>query len=135
MIELIHQLILAAPTIAEVIDDRNGDSHKTNTDFIVRAIITVAASLISAVIHALYEGNFFHWLIKCFILSSCYFITFFPYAVNYVQRSMTEDPRWYDHLNDTSWPDNWGPWRRMHWEWRMVILVCLFGGAVLYYAS
>lgn len=135
MIELIYQLILSCPTIVEVIDDRKGDSHKTKTDVVVRIILIVLVSIVSAIVHALYVGDFFQWLWKSLVLSIMYFVTFFNYLVNYVQRSVTEDPRWYDHLNDVSWPDSWPFWRRMHWEWRMVIVVCLFGVAVLYYAS
>lgn len=124
------------PTAVEVIGDRKGDSHTDNKDFLVRVLLTLAASFVVAFIHGAVKQSFpimWDYYFKCLAVTIGYFIGFFPYLVNIAQRRVTDDYKWWDHLNNTSWPDNWEPWRKIGWKWRMGICIGVFIATEIYY--
>lgn len=136
MIELIYQLIMMVPTGVEVIGDRKGDSHTNRKDFIVRVLLTLACAFVVAFIHGAIKQSFpvmWEYFPKCLAVTVGYFCGFFNYLVNIAQKRVTEDYKWWDHLNDKSWPDNWEPWRRIGWRWRVVVSLSIFFASLIYY--
>lgn len=136
MIELLYQLIMTVPTDVEIIGDRKGDPHTNRRDFIIRVILTLSVTFVCAFIHGAYVKSFdemYRFFPRCFAVTVGYFVGFFNYGVNIAQRRLTDDYKWWDHLNDSSWPDNWELWRRIGWKWRMVISLGIFVAAELYY--
>lgn len=131
MIEIIHQLLLASPTAIEIINDRNGDAHKDYRDLVFRTIMIIVMSFASSLLHD--WRLFYQWLPECLAMSVAYFVLFFDYGVNMVQRDETERRDWWNYLNKTTWPDNWKPWVTIGWEWRMVVKVIFFGLTLLWY--
>lgn len=140
MIEIIYQLILMVPTGVEIIDDKRGDSHTNRRDLLIRVLLTLGAAFVTAFIHGALAKSFpvmWEYFPKCLALSVGYFIGFFNYAVNIVQRRVTEDYKWWDHLsnNPNVFPDNNKLWRRIGWKWRMVVSLGLFIASLIYYLS
>lgn len=136
MIEIIHQILMMVPTGVEVVGDRKGDSHTNRKDFIVRVLLTIGCAFIAAFIHGAMVKSFdvmWEYFPKCLAVTIGYFCGFFNYVVNIVQRRVTEDYKWWDHLNNKSWPDNWKWWIAIGWKWRMVISLGIFAAAELYY--
>lgn len=127
------------PTVVEIIDDKGGDTHADKKDLRVRVILTVVMSLVVAGLHGLLVDNgwrvFLIFIPKALALCLGYFIGFFSYGVNFVQRHLTEREDWWSHLsnNPKVFPDNNKLWRKIGWVGRMIVSLGLFILALLYY--
>ena len=122
--ELLFLLLLFAPVLWELLDDKEGDVHPNN-DWIVRGSIMVVASFIVAVLSA-GERGFFASLAFSFSL----FSFFFPYLYNLLNGKKP----WYNYLSLTAIPDKWELWRGTPWYSRFIILAILLGtGFSLYF--
>lgn len=129
---------MMVPTAVEVIGDRKGDPHTNRKDFIVRVLLTLASAFVAAFIHGAIAKSFpvmWEYFPKCLAVTVGYFIGFFNYVVNIVQKRVTEDYKWWDHLsnNPNVFPDNNKIWRRIGWKWRMVVSLSIFFASLIYY--
>lgn len=121
ILELFSILVLTVPIIWELWDDRNGDEHVKNDDWILRGLLMVLGSIIVALINP--NRNF----IQAFFLSFAMFAALFPYLINIVhyKRGVTSDKKWWSHLSKKAIPDKWLyflPW------WTIAILYLIILG-------
>lgn len=133
MIELLFISILSAPTIYELLEDRNGDVHPNN-DIVGRGIFMVLVSAIVVGLRYVFkiESGFSYItaFFQALAMSLGIFIFFFPYAINLVHRKK----RWWDSLSKTAWPDRLEWWRLTPWPARMFFqLLALVVAASLYF--
>lgn len=120
--EIICFIILFAPLIVEVRDDRNGD-HNKKMDVFWRILIGAGASVFVWIFtgHSLFEAAF-----MCFAI----FFLLFDYLINLVLKR----PDTFTYLSKTTgtidriqWWVNIGPW------WRFAIKMGMFITALLIY--
>lgn len=136
--EVIYQLLLMLPTIVEIADDKRGDTHADRKDIYLRIGLTVSMALIVSALHGLISERwiiFWRLIPMCLALSTGYFIGFFSYGVNFVQRHLTEREDWWAHLSDNPkvFPDNNKIWRKIGWQGRMIVSLGLFLLTLTYY--
>lgn len=144
LIEILIHLICLIPTAEEVYNDRNGDKHsdnwnifsnRNNWDIFRRCLACIAYPAAAWYISKwlkYHEHSFLQIVTLCVTM----FILLFDYTVAYVlyRRKIISDPRWWQKINKTSWPDNWAPWVKIGWKWRMAVKVLIFiGGEIIYW--
>ncbi len=136
LIEISIHFICLLPTIFEVYDDRNGDKHSDSLDITIRGWNFLIYPLIAWAVIWVCFGYNPHSFIQIVILSVTMFTLLFDYIIAYVlyRRKVISDPRWWQKINKTSWPDNWTPWVEIGWQWRMIVKVLIFiGGEIIYW--
>jgi len=138
--EILYQVLIALAMIIEIAGDAKGDKHDDYSDLIFRTVTGTVCCGIVAIIKSFDRHHHFNmdlfWpaFIRAGVLFLGYYVSVFPYAVNYVQRRLTGAP-WYDHLNKVSIPDKWKWYRSMDWPVRIIGHGVLFIGALIYYFS
>lgn len=132
IIELVSIIVMASPTMAEILNDAHGDAHdKTNHDLAWRTIGTIAVSLIASFI------NHNHTFFQALCMSTAIFCAFFSYLVNYIElkNNVTIDAMWWNHLNDSSYPDKSPLWRAIPWQWRAVLYALILTTGIIIYVQ
>ena len=115
MIDWVLLLVLAAPLVWELINDKKGDVHPNN-DWLIRGLIAVGASALVSII-----GN--KSFLQALVMAFGIFTLFFPYLVNIVHKK----EKWWSALSLTAWPDKLPYWAGTPWYGRLLILLIIFG--------
>lgn len=129
VIELVSIVVMASPTVGEILNDAHGDAHdKTNKDIYWRVGTTLLAAGVVRLI------NHDHTFIQNLCMSTAIFCAFFSYIVNYAMlKNKVINAVWWDHLNNKSYPDKSKVWKAIPWQWRAVIYASILViGTVIY---
>ena len=131
--KILALLFLIVPTVAELIDDRNGDKHPNNEIYWRGALMVVMSALAAVVSPMLGFGADF---LRSLLLTVGIFVFFFPYLINIVlyKRGVISNPKWWNHLSDTAWPDKHPWWKGTPWYARLFVVAWILAvTAVLYF--
>lgn len=127
ILEILSILILAIPLAWELWDDRNGDDHSKNDDWILRGLLMIVCSI------AVWFINSHHNFLQALFLSFAMFTALFPYLINIIlyKRGVISNLKWWDHLSNKAIPDKWISF--IPWQIRMVMYLIILGAAVKLY--
>lgn len=125
--EIICFVILFAPYLWEVIDDRHGDLNK-KIDVLWRVLIGAAASLFVWVMtgHSLWATGF-----MCFAI---FFLLFdYTIAAVLIRNKVIAAKDWFGYMGKKGITDNIGWWRDMKPGWRFAVRFAVFAIALVFY--
>jgi len=126
--KLIYPLLISLiPTIYSVWEDRHGDVHVKNRDWIKILIV----SIVCAAFMAIFDGS--HHIFIDFVRALCLilgvYILVFNWAISFFMVKvwkiveLPKGGKWYSHFSKTAIPDKWLFWNTLRWWQRLLVQI------------